>query len=240
MGRRLILSAIIVAALMIGGFGCMGINLFGSNDTKEPKLSVNKVALLHMEEKYGEPFEFVRVWGDSMSGTRQFMAKCDSLPGEEILVQIENYRDENKIYRDNYLAVKYREETIAFIRDCAMKEFDDVNIYYEAAPDGQSPELTAATSFEGFMSDTRVPINIMLEVKDRSFSSKAQAEKVAGLIAESVACYYLTIAVVENSLFGTFDNDALEDELVFGRFVYCAKITRLDGNIKVKWLERKD
>ena len=239
--KRLILSAMMVAALLIGGFGCMGINFLGGRTTKEPELNVNDVALLRMEEKYGEKFEYVRPWSDSMSGTRQFMAKCDSLPGQEVLVQIENFRDkENQIYRDNYLAVKYREQTAAFFHDCATSVFGEANIYYEVANDGLSPDLSADATLQEFLADTRVTAIAIIEVKQSSFNADEQTEKVAELIAQSGINYQMMVVVMDDSVFGTFDQKALGKELSLSRFIHCAEIIRRDGNTKIRWLDRED
>ena len=239
--KRLILSAMMVAALLIGGFGCMGINFLGRNETKEPKLNINDVALLHMEEKYGEKFEYVRPWGDSMSGTRQFMAKCESFPDQEVLVQIENFKDEEKqIFRDNYLAVKYREQTAAFFNDCATSVFGDANIYYEVANDGLSPDLPPDATVQEFLADTRVTAIVIIEVKQSSFTADEQAEKVAELIAQSGLNYHMMVVVMDDSVFGTFDRKALGKELSLSRFIHCAEITSRDGNTKIRWLDRED
>ena len=77
------------------------------------KKDVNEAALEQMERRYGEKFTYEGPYGNSMGGTRQFMASCESLDGL-VLVEAENFRKGPVTYRDNYLAVQYREETEEF------------------------------------------------------------------------------------------------------------------------------
>jgi hypothetical protein len=109
--KRSLIPVILIAAFLLGEAGCM------SDNSSQNSGQINDIALAHMEQKYGEKSEYAAPWGDSMSETREFIARCDSLQDQDILVQIENYRQKEKIFRDNYLAVKYRENTITFFRD---------------------------------------------------------------------------------------------------------------------------
>jgi len=114
--KRIIIVAILCAALLLGGSGCI------QNGTTQ---NINVVALAYMEKKYRENFEYAFPYGDSMTGTHQLLVTCASFPEQNILVRIENYRREDKVFLDNYVAVKYREETIGFLQDCANQVFGE-------------------------------------------------------------------------------------------------------------------
>ena len=205
---------------------------------KSPTQNINDVALAYMEQKYGERFEYVAPWGNSMSGTREFLAKCDSLPRQEVLVQIENYRNEDKIFRDNYLAVKYREDTIDFILNCANQVFGETTVFYDVAKMALSPELPVNATFDDYFADPRGFVSVSIEVKSSDFVSKEQAQKVIDPIATACKADYLgiIIVIVEDDKYGTFDIDSLGEHVVSRQFVQCVRLTRQNGSTFTEWL----
>lgn len=206
---------------------------------EQNQLSTNEAALLHMEQKYGEKFEYVSPSGASYTGTREFMASCESLPGENILVQIENYGQENRIYRDNYLAVKYRQQTIDFLHDRFVEVFGEANIYYNVNPNGLSPDLAADATFEEYLADTRVPLVILAEVKESDFSGEEQAVAVAERLAANTGKYVLTLTVVKDNVYGIYEHDALRKQVSLNQFVRCADIKHPGNGIQIAWREKE-
>jgi len=200
---------------------------------------VNTMALSHMEQKYSEKFEYSGPWGNSLSGTREFLVTCESLSNQSILVQIENFNQEARVFRDNYLAVKYQAETIEFFQNASINVFNETTVFYDVFKDGLSPDLPANAKLSEFLADTRVPLIIMIEVRASEFVSEEQAEKVAQLIAASGACFYLTIVAVEDSSFGTFDRESLGEQIAMRHFVRCVQITRLNGDMRTVSLRKE-
>ena len=201
---------------------------------------INDVALTYMEQKYGEKFEYAAPQSDVLAGTHEFWATCDSLPGRKVIVQIENYRsDTNKIFRDNYIAIKYEDESAEFFRNCATNVFGEAEVFYEVANGGQSAELPADATLEEYLADTRVPFVIMIEVKESDFLSKEQAGQVGESIAESGADFFLTLVVVEDSVYGTFTRKTLNEQIPLRQFIECASVTKLNDEITTDWLRKE-
>lgn len=230
--KKIMIAALLIVAILVGGTGCM----FDSFISTENKPSVNNQAISYMEEKYGESFEMVAPYGDSMTGIRKILVSCDSLPGQQILVQVDNFREENKIFRDNYLAVKYREESIAFWKKCIAPACPDVNVFYEVAKSGLSSELGADASFEEFLADDRVEMIVMMELKAGSSAGKEAIEDAVANIAASCKNMTLTIIVVDDDVFGTLDRAGLNDRISMGEYVIQATVY-IDGD-QVKWTWR--
>jgi len=229
--KKIFVPAILFALLLLGGCGQM--------KKDENKQSITESALEYMEKKYGEEFEYVAPWGNSLSGTHELLVSCASQPNQDILVQIENYKQNDKIYMDNFIAVKYRNATIDFIQDCAVSEFESATVFYEVSESVLSPDLSSDATFNDFLENTQEPFVIMIEIKESDFSSEEQARKVAELIAEQVKQYYFTIVVVDDSVYGTFDRDSLNKHVSSDKFIHCAKITNIDDSIQVKWLGKE-
>ena len=197
--------------------------------------NINNAALEYMEQKYGEKFEYFAPYGDSFTGTREFVARCDNLPGQDVLVQIENYKHDDRIFRDNYIAVKYRQETIDFIKDCAVEQFGEAEVFYDVARDGQSPELSANASFVEFLSDTRVSLNFSIRTKASLFTSEEQAVQLAESLAVHGTHYITVLASVADDQYGVSSNNMSNSEL---QFVWRVQLTRLSDNIEIDWLRK--
>jgi len=206
---------------------------------KSEAKNINAVALEYMEEKYGEKFEYAAPFGNSMTGTHELMVKCAGFPSESILVRIENYKRDNKSFLDNYLAVKYKEETIAFLKSCAVQVFGEGNIIYEVNTLALSPDLGINATFEEYLADTYVPLHILVEVKESNYSSKEQAQQYAELVAANGSEFYLTILFVHDSDYGLVDREAFNRQITSKNYAYCAKATRFSGKIELWWLEEE-
>ena len=206
-------------------------NTGSANHSKD----VNTLALEYLEEKYGEPFEYSAPAGDSMTGTRSFLARCDSLP-EAVFVEVENYREDDRVFLDNYIAVKYKQETVDFLRDCAVSEFGEANVFYEVKQSGLSASLPADAGFTDFLSDGGVPLIATIEVKDDGTDYKGAAEKMAQRIAETGAQFRVILAVVAPDEFGVYDEDELGDKMVMGETVDSARLIHTDGSVQVTWV----
>lgn len=130
---------------------------------KSPK-SVNRLALEYMERKYGEKFEYVKPAGNSMTGTRNFIASCSS--HGHVLVQVDNFKDEEKrVFRDNHIAVKYEEKTREYIKEISDKEFTETKVLYSAAEKALSEDLPGNATFEQFLADPESRIFAVIAVK---------------------------------------------------------------------------
>ena len=199
----------------------------------------NDAALEYMEQKYGEKFEFVAPWGDSMTGDHELIVTCESLAGERIIVKISNYKSEDRVFQDNYLAVKYYEETVDFLSQCANEVFGDSKISYKVARRALSPDLPADASFEEYFADEKGFISACIAVRASSFTAKEQAENVTDPILSACGAGYIGVllVVVDDAEYESLDVDTLGDKVVLGQFVHCARLTKQGSDVQLEWLE---
>ena len=236
MMKRIFIVTILFAVLSLGSTGCI---------QKEPTQNnrgrnTNDAALEYMEQKYGEKFEFVAPWGDSMTGDHELMVTCESLAGERIIVKIDDYRTENRVFHDNYVAVKYYEETVEFLRQCTNEVFGDSKVFSSVARSALSPELPADASFEEYFADEKCFISAYIAVKESDFTSEEQAVDVMEPIFSACGAEYIGIllVVVEDDEYEFLNHDKLEEKIVQGQFVHCARLTRQkDGSETLDWLK---
>ena len=199
----------------------------------------NDAALEYMEQKYGEKFEYVAPWGNSMTGTHELIVTCESLAGKDILVKISNYKNENRVFQDNYLAVKYCEETTDFLNQCANEVFGDAKVYYNVAKRALSPELSADASFEEYLADEEGYISAYIAVRASSFTAMEQAANVTEPILSACGAEYLSVllVVVEDAEYELLDGDTLGEKVVLRQFVHCARLTKEGSDVQLEWLE---
>ena len=231
---RKVAVTVLILAITMGVGGCME-NIFG----QKKRQNRNDLALEYLEKKYGEKFEYGGPWGDGMSGTYHLLAKCESFPDQYVLVEIKNYRSSNKIFGDNYLAVKYQAECIELFHSYAKDIFGEATIFYDVAHEALSADLPVEASLEDFLADTRVPLVIMAEVRASDFSSEEQAQRFAELIAANGTPFYISLVIVDDNEYGTFNSKTLDEQVALKKFVYCAIITKLDNNIQVRWVGKE-
>lgn len=225
--KRIVIPAILIAVLM-GGAGCMQ-SKSGQN--------INDLALAYMEQKYGEKFEYTAPWGNSMDGTREFLVSCKSLPGQDIVVQVENFKKENKVFSDNYIAVKYHDETIDFLEKCADEEFGETKVTYRVAKSALSPELSAQASFDDFLSDKKSFISASIYIRESSFKEKEQVNKIADKISSKCSAEHLGIlfTIITDSEYENLE-EIMQDKDTSRKAVCLARLTRQDGEQRFEWI----
>jgi hypothetical protein len=228
--KRIIVPAVLVAALLLGGAGCV------QNRQQDKQRNINDDALVYMEQKYGEKFEYVSPWGSSYTGTHQLFVKCNSTSSEEILVEVEKTENGN-IFRDNMLAVKYRQDTKDFLLECAEKIFGQAKILYEPTKECQSESLSATASFAEYLADTRATIMPTIVVKTSSLSSKDQADALAQLVAAGGVRFLISLSIVSDSDYEAGSWQSLGDFLAGKYKSTGATITNSNAQIEVDWTE---
>ena len=234
MKRFFILTVLFVLVSLIGT-GC----LQKKTSQGERGRNTNDAALEYMEQKYGEKFEFVAPWGDSMTGTHELLVRCESLESERIVVAVSNYKSEDRVFSDNYLAVKYRENVVEFLSQCTNKAFGESRVHYNVARSALSPELPADASFEEYFADESCFLSAAIAVKASSFTSEEQAEIVTEPILEACGASYIGVllVVVDDAEYESLDLDELGHKVVTNQFVQCARLTKQHGEVSLEWLE---
>ena len=170
MVKRILMTAILVAALLIGGMCCMDINPF-----KPQKGGVNAGALAYMEEKYGEPFEYVKPWATDSPQKRQIIVSCGSMSGKEILVVIDR-SEKKESYRDNFMDVYFRPQTTEFFSEIARKYFDDFTIFVNdsRAPSGEG--ISFETEFEEYIKNEKPARIVNMDIADTDADKDAMLQ----------------------------------------------------------------
>lgn len=227
--KHILLSVILIAAIMIEGTSC---NIF--ND--EPKQNVNELALEFLEQKYGEKFEYSAPTGASYTGTRSFFATCESFGDHAVVVQIENYKDrENRVIRDNYIAVKYEDKVREFFKQISDEEFGSSKIFYNASGRVLSSELSSNASLEEYFSSRDGMITAVISLPESGYENFEQIKRLYEKISNTIFCDEVSvlIIVVDDDIFGSADEDELRNLFIAESGVAQARLDRYDGETKL-------
>lgn len=227
--KRIFLSVILIAAIMVVGTGC-------EHDDK-PKQSVNEMALEFLEQKYGEKFEYSAPAGSSYSGTRTFLATCESFGDRRVLVQVENFRDsENSVVLDNYIAIKYEDKVIETFKKAADEEFGTSRIFYTASGRVLSSELPSDASFEEYLDCKDGLINPYIILPESSHKSVEQLKSLSDKISNtfSVDSLSVSLLVLDDDTFKSADEKKVQDILIRNSGVAQLHISRHNGKTDIE------
>ena len=191
-------------------------------------------ALNALQEKYGETFQYIGPWGSSLGGTQEFLASCDSLPGQRILVSVEHYKDtETRTVSDNYLACRYAQETEDYLLRCAQENLGSARVFYSPTMLTLSADLPADASFERFLAESGVYVGAIIEVKASEFRGEEQARAMIQQISGSGAECNLNIVALPDEVFGTLDRDAIRSRIRTGAYVLFAEVSNHAGTVSI-------
>ena len=171
-----------------------------------------------------------------MSGTHDLLVKCASFPDQNIHVEIENYNSWNRVFRDNYLAVKYHTDYTELFQSYATDEFGEAIVLCKIRTLTLSSELPVNATLYEYLADTSAPLIILVEVRESKFLSEDQAIRLAERIARNGTYYYISFVVLDDSEYGIFDIETLEELIKFDKYIRFAMITRLNSDgIQIEW-----
>jgi hypothetical protein len=225
MVKKLVFTAMIHAVLL---GGCTTMEIQQSNQ------SLREEILAHLQEKYGEEFIYVGPWGTTFSPGKQMIVATADKPERHIIVDA---ADDGSIVRDNYLAMKFENETRAVFTEIAARVFGEVRLFYTPPTASQSIDISPDASLELFLADTEAWHPVLVVVSKNHFVSKEQAQEAAQQYAATGGYFFLTVLVVEND---AYENDELEqfnDRITQNNFIHCAIIDISENGTDITWLE---
>ncbi len=211
--------------------------MFGSS--KESKKSVNELALEYLEQKYGEKFEYAAPSGASYTGTRTFLATCESFGDRHIVVEIENFRDEEKrVIRDNYLVVKYEDEMSDYLSKLANDQFGECKVWH-GNNHTSSANLPANASFDEFLKDPSNQLFGEIVVKKSEYKERSQLAEILETITSECGAEDISISVlvIDDSRYADCSSKEARDYSLHNNCFAKGEIFRANGNTSIDYYE---
>ena len=203
----------------------------------DPAQSVNEALLAYLEERYQEHFQYLSPCGSSLDGSRRLLASCQSLPGKEVLAELADFRSQDRHFLDNYLALKYEEETLDFLQRCAREVFGEAKTYYSVTQRGLPPELSPRASFQEYLADTSVPLAMRFALKNSSLHQREEMTRFAQLLSREGTRYSAAVYVVWDEDFQQVRRDTLPVRLRRRDFVYHVKLSNTAEGLVIQWTQ---
>ena len=175
--------------------------------------NINAIGIRYVEDKYNDNCKYVGPYGDSMTGTREILVKCNKLE-KNIVVKIENYKHKlQRKFSDSYLSVKYENDTILLIEELVAKAGLGESIIFLDSSKKVSA-LNANISFEKFIKSSKIKYSFIVEIKKSKFLGEEQIEKLKNLLVENNFQFSSVIAIVDDTKFGLYNESKLGELLV--------------------------
>ena len=151
---------------------------------RKNKFSIN-ACLAHMKEKYGIEFTPVedKRNAEITASMFKFSVQTENYPGQNIFIMQERLDNGNKIlFHDNYVAVKYKQQTIELIEKMAYEVFGkDFRVICEVYNHCQPDEFDDTTTFNEFLSrcgGRMIDINILLPPDHSTMEKEEELKKL--------------------------------------------------------------
>ena len=221
-----ILAIIITVCVAFSVTGC---TLLTGGD----KESVTDYALHVLEERYGEPFEYKAPAGSSYSGTKTFLATCQSFGDKSILVQITNFKDaETRVVQDNYLAVKYRDELNNRVASIVANTFGAArlttcNSTGRTLPTGLLPTST----FEDYLKGNESLISCAVVFPGSAFADNAQFYALAKELVAAIPSGELSFIIggIPDDEYAVITDEDFRNRCLIGNVTGKAVLARRDN-----------
>lgn len=121
--------------------------------------------LEYMNNKYGEEFTFVEENPQRQATYRslEILVKTDSYPGKKILV-VEETGSDYKKFHDNYVAVKYEQQTADLLNDIASQVYGECRVIYTVYNNFLPDSFDGTTTFSEYISErySRITFKLLI------------------------------------------------------------------------------
>lgn len=226
---KTILSVFLVVIIAIGVTGCMKNN--------------SKSFVFYLENKYpNDSFEFENFQGGTLfGGDRLKECKCKSEKlNENIYVVYDNVDNE---YSDNYLDIKYSNDTDNTIFNVLKTVFPNEKFIFDKAKESfnsttKSSFLQSDIDFSGYKSERGIPIYAFVTNYDNQTRDEIVKNLEIAILKENIYCDSIEIYFVDDYNSDIESNDSLQNDIVANhKYDDYLLITMIDdsGFSSVEW-----
>ena len=226
---KAILSILLAVIIAIGGCGCM------KNSSKS--------FVSYLENKYpNDNFEFDHFQGGTLfGGDRLKEAKCKSEKlSEEIYVVYDSVDNE---YSDNYLDVKYSNDTDNAVNNILKDVFPNEKFTFDKAKESfssttKSSSLQSDIDFSAYKSERGISVYAFVTNYDNQTRDEIVKKLEETILKENIYCDSIEIYFVDDYDSDIESNDSLQNDMVTNhKYDNYLLITMIDdsGFSSVEW-----
>lgn len=183
--------------------------LGGCADMGRTTQSANVAAQKYLEQRYGGTFTYSAPWGSFYAGkgTAQMLFTSSELNAE---VYVEARQEDGEYtFRDNYLAVKYRQQMEDAIQAVADDCFGSVKVFYEVYIQPLNQELGPDTDFQEYSAHVNSSGVGTVAVSSAVFRED-EVETFVGRLSNAGLGAHLRLVVIDESQYEELDLAGVE------------------------------
>lgn len=207
------LIVFIVALSILTGYGCMKKSDNKINFTQQKMID-------YMTDKYNESFSFISVYGGNPgTDVHKILVSSESYPEKEICVVYDSFND---FYSDNYLGIKYEDETREYLKRILSGCFDgEVFVHYNADNLAMTENGNKNTTFNEYISSVQsgITFTAIVSTKRTSDENDLLMNNLQKALAEAGICCNGSIYFASDD----FDIGYLTDETYYNEYIFPQK-----------------
>lgn len=179
---------LVVIMTMSGVCGCMNI---------KKRANFEDRMLAHINEKYDDNFTYKGSFGGGAGvESKQILCSSEKYPGEDVLVML--YTDENgkECIVDNYVGIKYKQETIDLLGEVLAEVFDEnYKLFYENSLQAYTKGATNEMTFSEYIAEASSGIGFTAIVSNEYTVDQSEVERriEKALVERGINCGLSTI-----------------------------------------------
>lgn len=184
-----------------------------------------QAAMDKMSADYSDTFSYEKREGDG------FLVKSDALDADVYVEQADDGE-----YHDNYLAVKYEDETKSYIEDCVAQFYDNAIVHFEAPQTGLTGGLSADADFASYMADSGAILTGVIELRDSDYLTQFDVSRMAGAMAMYGTSFDFDFVVLSDDVFDTLSVDEIRERIESGDVVAHADLIKQGDSVQINWV----
>ncbi len=180
----------------------------------------------YINEKYDDTFEYVKPYGGYLgSKTKKIIVSSEKYPGYNVYVSYTK-SDGQETFSDNYLCVKFYEQTYNYLKDTYQSAFgENIYLYYDFAVSARPKNSSDETTFEEFIAAPSSMVTYMVIIP-YAFE-ESEKDEIAETIKETMSdlSAWARFYFVEPDMIIS-DNDEMNDCLRTKNFSAKLSVTK--------------
>lgn len=203
---------ILIAFCAISMSGCIG------------KKDITKEVLEHMQNKYDDTFSYVAPFGGGMGNvTTQMLLTSEKYPGKTIWIECYVDEDDNINIVDNYLSIKYEQQTVELINDIIKKTTDkDFTVFYDLPLQAFTKGASKETTFKEYISQPSSDICFIaiVDAQGEIGRDAFEQELEKNIVESGLCCRLGNIYFDNNNNYNSITKETLESYIIRDQYDY--------------------
>lgn len=222
---------------------CVGILIFllifFLGRTHDARLA-KRLAVSYLNNRYHDDFSSFTVLDVDDYGEACVSAKSRFLNGEVVHVKF-NINDfvSERLFYDDYLLLKYRDETVHYLDSLLKHEFSDYIIHYDPTNVFVWSAVPENASFARVFYEGDFEFSFIVEVRDSDILCEEKLNKFFGYLNSLGVDNDIYFVSMDDSLYGHMSENELRYDIATGSYLHCFHNVKVRNNLLSHYLRSR-